>query len=191
MATPNVHFYRRKSKKEFPSKRLIIPNEAGLAVLKGAVINGHELEAVTERISRLTYGVGSNMPFIQGTHDENRKFTDDDGKTLCSGCFSVHVRYGERVPVGLTGHSERYWVMDENQTELPIVFYTTKNPDPLYIDEEGCKMIGEVIVVMENTERGLNRGVDVEFTFGGAEIEVTAYDINTREEQNAYFNFLG
>ncbi|XP_069129609.1 heat shock 70 kDa protein 12A-like [Argopecten irradians] len=178
-------------KKEFPSKRLIIPNEAGLAVLKGAVINGHELEAVTERISRLTYGVGSNMPFIQGTHDENRKFTDDDGKTLCSGCFSVHVRYGERVPVGLTGHSERYWVMDENQTELPIVFYTTKNPDPLYIDEEGCKMIGEVIVVMENTERGLNRGVDVEFTFGGAEIEVTAYDINTREEQNAYFNFLG
>ncbi|XP_033742406.1 heat shock 70 kDa protein 12A-like [Pecten maximus] len=177
--------------KAFPTKRLIIPQEAGLAVLKGAVINGHELEAVTERISRLTYGVGSNMPFDQGTHDENRKFIDEDGgKTLCTGCFSVHVRFGESVPVGLTGRSERYWVMEEHQTLLPILIYTSTNPEPTYIDEDGCENIGEVIVEMQNTERGLNRGVDVEFTFGGAELEVTAYDIHTREEQTSYFNFL-
>ncbi|OWF52451.1 heat shock 70 kDa protein 12A-like [Mizuhopecten yessoensis] len=177
--------------KEFPKKRLVIPQEAGLAVLKGAVVNGHELEAVTERISRLTYGVGTNMPFNPGTHEESRKFKDDDGKDLCRGCFCAHVRYGESVPVGLTGRCERYWVMESDQTELPVYIYTTKNSNPKYIDEEGCEIIGEVIVEMKNTERGLQRGVDVEFTFGGAEIEVTAYDIHSREEQTAYFNFLG
>lgn len=175
--------------KRFPQKRLVIPNEAGLAVLKGAVINGHELEAVTERISRLTYGVAANLPFVPGKHDEARKFSDD-GRYLCTGGFSTHVKIGESVPVGLTGHSERYWVMAANQTEMPIALYTTTNPDPLYIDEDGCLSIGDVIINTPDTKKGMQRGVDVEFTFGGAEIEVKAYDINTREEQDAYFNFL-
>ncbi|XP_060065880.1 heat shock 70 kDa protein 12A-like [Ylistrum balloti] len=176
--------------KKFPKKRLIIPKEAGLAVLQGAVINGHELDAITERISRLTYGVGTNMPFDSKIHDESRKFTDE-GKTLCNGCFCVHVKQGEQVPVGLIGSTERYWVMEKDQTKLPVLVYTSKNPNPTYIDEDDCENIGEFIVEMTNTDRGLHRGVDVEFTFGGAEIEVTAYDIHSREEHKAYFNFLG
>ena len=43
--------------KNFPDKRVVIPVEAGLAVLNGAVLFGHNPVSVTERVCRFTYGV--------------------------------------------------------------------------------------------------------------------------------------
>ncbi|XP_033742404.1 heat shock 70 kDa protein 12B-like [Pecten maximus] len=178
--------------RRFSNKRLVIPNQAGLAVLIGAVINGHELEAVTERISRFTYGVGANVAFILGLHDPLLMFLDhDDGLPRCSNGFSVHVRAGETVPVGLSCEPRRYVVVAKDQKQLPVQLYTTKDPDPIYVFEEGVTSIGDLIVEMPDTTKGLNRGVDVVFTFGGAEIEVKAIDMHTQKENSAYFNFLG
>ena len=53
-------------KHTFPNMKVIIPNEAGLAVLKGAVIYGHEPETITSRICRYTYGVDTCVPFVPG-----------------------------------------------------------------------------------------------------------------------------
>ncbi|XP_060065908.1 heat shock 70 kDa protein 12B-like [Ylistrum balloti] len=172
------------------NKRLVIPNQAGLAVLIGAVINGHELEAVIERISRLTYGVAADIPFIRGVHDPRLKVSGGDGRPRCAGGFSVHVRAGDAVPVGLSGKSNRYTVVEKDQKKLPVRLHTTTDPNPMYVIEEGVESVGELIVEMSDTTRGLDRGVDVVFTFGGAEIEVKAYDIHTQKETNAYFNFL-
>ncbi|OWF52450.1 heat shock 70 kDa protein 12A-like [Mizuhopecten yessoensis] len=175
----------------FQNKRLVIPNQAGLAVLIGAVINGHELEAVTERISRLTYGVGASVPFVLGLHDPRLMVLGEDGMPLCANAFCTHVRVGNAVPVGLRGESQRYKVVSRDQKTLPVRLFTTKDTNPMYVLEEGVESIGELIVEMPDTTRGLDRGVDVVLTFGGAEIEVAAFDMHTQKETNAYFNFLG
>lgn len=177
--------------KRFANKRLVIPNQAGLAVLTGAVINGHELEAVTERISRLTYGVDAISTFIPGLHDPRLMMIGEDGVVHCRGVFSIHVRAGETVPVGLSCQPQQYVVMEKDQKRLPVRLYTTEDPNPIYVIEEGATSIGELIVDMPDTTKGLNRGVDVVLTFGGAEIEVKALDMHTQKEFNAYFNFLG
>ncbi|CAG2187117.1 unnamed protein product [Mytilus edulis] len=40
-------------------KKIIIPEEAGLAVLKGAVLYGHQPKAISARVLRRTYGIQS------------------------------------------------------------------------------------------------------------------------------------
>jgi hypothetical protein len=41
----------------FPSQRVIVPEDSGLSVLKGAVLFGHKPDFISSRISRFTYGV--------------------------------------------------------------------------------------------------------------------------------------
>jgi hypothetical protein len=41
-------------KKNFPNKRIIIPEEAGLSVLKGAVLFGHKPDYIASRVMRFS-----------------------------------------------------------------------------------------------------------------------------------------
>ncbi|CAG2202059.1 unnamed protein product [Mytilus edulis] len=46
-------------RQKFPNKKIIIPDEAGLAVLRGAVLFGHQPKIIGKRILRKTYGIQS------------------------------------------------------------------------------------------------------------------------------------
>ena len=50
---------QREISRAFPAKKLVIPSDPGMAVVKGAVIYGHDPKAIVSRISRYTYGVAS------------------------------------------------------------------------------------------------------------------------------------
>lgn len=52
----------------FKNKKVIIPEEAGLAVLKGAVLCGHEPKTVSGRVCRYTYGVKTATKFNSSIH---------------------------------------------------------------------------------------------------------------------------
>jgi hypothetical protein len=56
-----------------PNQTLIIPQEAGLAVLKGAVLFGFEPRIISTRICKATYGVKTNSAFKEGTDPEEKK----------------------------------------------------------------------------------------------------------------------
>ena len=60
-------------KSKFSSKTVIIPNQPGLAVLKGAVIFGHDPSIIAERICRYTYGIGCSLPFDDKFHEESNQ----------------------------------------------------------------------------------------------------------------------
>jgi hypothetical protein len=47
----------------FPSHRVIVPEDAELAVLKGAVLFGHKPDYIVARIARYTYGVKTRRKF--------------------------------------------------------------------------------------------------------------------------------
>ncbi|XP_021349317.1 heat shock 70 kDa protein 12A-like [Mizuhopecten yessoensis] len=153
---------------KFPDKRLVIPHEAGLAVLKGAVINGHELDTITERISRFTYGT-----------------------ELIGDIFSVHAQKGQSLPVWNSLETKHYYVVHAFQTVMRFNIYISPHPSPKYVTDEGCECIGSLVIEMPDTSKGLNRGADAQFTFGGAEIEVQVKDRDSAEERVAYLNFLG
>ncbi|XP_060065909.1 heat shock 70 kDa protein 12A-like [Ylistrum balloti] len=173
----------------FPGKRLIIPHDSGLAVLKGAVINGHELDAITERISRYTYGIDTCYPWDPSKHPFEYMFLSETG-FYCRNVFSIHVKIGERINVGEGCETKSYNVMTADQTKVHFNIYVSLDKTPMYVTDEGCKCVGSLVVQMPDTRKGLNRGVDVELKFGGAEIEVKAWDRDTKEHKYAYFDFL-
>ena len=73
---------QNEMKKRF-SKRLFIPSDTQLAVLKGAVLFGHYPTEITSRIARKTYGYGTNAVFDPKIHEPARQFTGACGEVRC------------------------------------------------------------------------------------------------------------
>jgi len=174
----------------FKERRLIVPNEAGLAVLKGAVINGHAPDTVMERISRFSYGISTSRPFIDGIHNTEYAFRSDRGLS-CRNLFSRHLQKNHAVPLFIPGETFRYMVVFEDQPVLEIEVYMSTEEDPVYSTEDSCQKLGKILIEMGNLSRGLERGVDVTMTLGGAELQVKAIDIYTQQKRFVYFDFIG
>ena len=71
--------------KNFPNKRIIIPEEAGLSVLKCEVLFGHKPGYIASRVS---YGAYISPLFDPDKHEERRKFTSAvEGTDRCRNVF--------------------------------------------------------------------------------------------------------
>jgi archaeosine-15-forming tRNA-guanine transglycosylase len=60
-----IEIIQDKIKSFFPSYRVIVPEDAELAVLKGAVLFGHKPDYIVARIARYTYGVECQEDFVK------------------------------------------------------------------------------------------------------------------------------
>ena len=168
-------------KETFPNIKVIIPHEAGLIVLKGAVIYGHEPSIISSRICRYTYGIDVCSDFIPGRHDEANKITRKDGRVKCLQLFSRHVVIGQSVAVGVPQTSQRYSPDEADTTSEEIVIYASSKENPMYITDYGCLKIGSVTIPLPDTSKGLNRCIEVKMTFSSTELEVTATNVDTGE----------
>jgi len=61
-------------KQTFPDKCIIIPEEAGLSVLKGAVLFGHKPDYIASRVMRFSYGTDICPLFDPDNHEQRRKY---------------------------------------------------------------------------------------------------------------------
>ncbi|CAG2213167.1 unnamed protein product [Mytilus edulis] len=57
----------------FPNRKIIIPDEAGLAVLKGAVLFGHQPNKISKRILRKTYGIQTWTEWDPELHPKSKR----------------------------------------------------------------------------------------------------------------------
>ena len=64
---------------ESEDRRIIVPVEAGLSVVKGVAIAGHALNIVTNRVVRYHYGVSVKAKFDEKKHPEKYKIVDEVG----------------------------------------------------------------------------------------------------------------
>lgn len=149
-------------REKFTERRIIVPLNARIAVLKGAVIIGFNeltrlenqkngvktLFEVQERICRWTYGVRVNTPFIEGKHLEKYSIFVD-GEKKCANIFDVFVKEGESVALFdertdklESSHKEK------NRRHIDIHFpvFAVKGDIPTYTTNERCKYLGEIVV---------------------------------------------
>jgi molecular chaperone DnaK (HSP70) len=162
-------------KKNFPNKRIIIPEEAGLSVLKGAVLFGHKPDYIASRVMRFSYGVKVNMLFDSDNHEQHRKYKCImDGQYRCRDTFDEIIKLNESVELG-TKVSRRYYTGEPNVKTMPIDVYASTKENPMYTDEDDCVLIGKAMVEIPfPTEE--TRLVSVEYVFGNTEISMTATD---------------
>lgn len=177
-------------KTNFPDKRVIIPEEAGLAVLKGAVIFGHNPKAIASRVTKYTYGIRMYRSFDRRKHPESRKVILD-GKEKCEGCFDIHVPIDTEVRVGEVFGEKSYWPKTRSSTALAVKVFTSDKVNPKYTDESGCSYLGMLSVKLPMIDNYNDRNVLVKLKYGDTELGVEAKIVKTGEILKATLNFLG
>ncbi|XP_060065858.1 heat shock 70 kDa protein 12A-like isoform X1 [Ylistrum balloti] len=180
-----------KIKESFSKMRVIIPPDAGLSVLKGAVIFGHTPRAIKARRAKYTYGVGSNSKFDSKIHDESRKFFNEDDKTYyCRNTFSKHVTKGDLLEIDVAQSDQPYSPMSLTQTSIMFPFFVSDDTNPKYCDEPNCEQIGKMSVNIPKGNKVSDRTVRVKLIFGGTEIKVEATVEHTKQVTEATLNYL-
>ncbi|XP_052785785.1 heat shock 70 kDa protein 12B-like [Mya arenaria] len=172
----------------FSSLKVIIPDEAGLSILKGAVIFGHSPNAITERISKYTYGVKTRCLFDESKHPMSNKVIRKDGVVQCKSVFNKHVEAGQSLRIGDTQDEQKYRPTSSDQTSIDFYIFATKKTNPVLVTESGCFQIGKLCVPISGT--GCDRDVYVQMKFGGTEIEVTGKDKATGNAVEVKVDFL-
>ncbi|KAK3577062.1 hypothetical protein CHS0354_003149 [Potamilus streckersoni] len=175
----------------FPSVKVIIPQEAGLVVLKGAVVFGHSPFSIAQRVCKYTYGVSSSVPFNNKIHDPTKRVEYEDGP-YCIDIFSKHVEIGQPILLNQTTKEMSYLPLKENQRSIIFSIFACPTTSPIYVTDEGCVKLGYVEVdIHDMSVPTKKRSVLVSMTFGGTEIEVQGREKRTGKITKATVNFLG
>jgi len=82
------------------SRPVVIQEDAGLAVLKGAVRLGHQPRLISSRCVKYTYGLSANRPFNPSTHPLEKMFIGSYGNEMIGDCFVKVVELGSSVEFG-------------------------------------------------------------------------------------------
>ncbi|XP_071125270.1 heat shock 70 kDa protein 12A-like [Mytilus edulis] len=175
-------------KRNFKGKRVIIPEEAGLSVLKGAVLFGHRPEYVRSRVMRFSYGVQTRHIFDPNIHDKKYLAENESNPQMCRQIFGKIVEKNQEVSLGhlFTSSHSTIFPMQKAMT-FPI--YVSTDTMPMYTDERSCTYLGSATIKFPIPIEA-KRHVNTEYTFGNTEIGMTAVDKNTGTKMTASFDLI-
>ena len=180
---------QKEIRSEFSRKsRVLIPNNAGIAIVQGAVMFGKKPSKITERVMRTTYGAACWREFIQGVHREEKKFVVD-GIEYCNDLFCLFVRENDTVRTGQK-ITRNYALLRATDINIAFDFYVTSNPDVKYVTDPEMTKIGSLTVQSPDTWKGKDRKIEVGMYFGRTEITATARDVSSGNEARAILDFL-
>lgn len=163
-------FLHDTMKKAFPDKAVLVPNGASLAVLKGAVLFGHNPSSIESRVAKFTYGVNTTLPIKdENTVLDEKHFKIIDGVKYETNVFSKHVTKGDNLKVGEIQKEITYHPLLNDQKTIRFNVYTSSRENPKYIDDPECRPLGYINVDIPDS---CDRKVLVRFIFGGTEIKV-------------------
>lgn len=178
-------------RKAFPSPayRVIIPSEAGLAVLKGAVLFGHNPTTIASRIAKYTYGVSTTREFDPATDPSDKKKRYGN-MYRCVDVFSRHVQKGQTLVVDEAQTERKYTPVYKDQTAMSFEVFISDDSNPRFVTDHCCQRLGKINVDIPDLTGGLDREVWVKMIFGGTEIKVEAREQRTGKITTARFDFL-
>ncbi|XP_066285858.1 heat shock 70 kDa protein 12A-like [Branchiostoma lanceolatum] len=168
--------------------RVLVPEEASLAVIKGAVLFGRNPDSIKERLSARTYGVRSTTEFKEGVHPSQHRVVTE-GLTLCTDIFNKLVEVDD-VVVLQESKSMTFKAIRDDQQGATVYLYCTGEKNPEFTTDPGMTICGRVHVDMPDTRGGKERTIEVKFTFGRTEIDVQAEDLTSHTRAFTTIDFL-
>ncbi|KAK3610273.1 hypothetical protein CHS0354_029733 [Potamilus streckersoni] len=153
--------------------KVIIPKDAGISIMNGAVIFGRKPETIKSRVLRHTYGVKLTPKFEDGKHPESKKVIVN-GTARCHGVLKPFITMDTEVK---TGHQviEVYHTTVEFQSEVDLAVYTSQEKEPKFITDPGCQFLGDLNIIIPNPTKE-ERIVVAIFIFGDTEMRVVAME---------------
>ena len=157
---------------EFTNLQIIIPQDCNLAVMKGAVLFGHNSMSITARILRFTYGVSVNCEFDPNIHPQERRFTNIDGVEMCKSAFEKLIDKNVKVPSTGRIVTTEHVPQPESPKQYALKVYCTEKDNPIVVDES-CQRVGTLDVFVPEHFTGTWSGHE-KYEFGMTEIKVSA-----------------
>ncbi|KAK3602777.1 hypothetical protein CHS0354_026324 [Potamilus streckersoni] len=177
-------------KKKFWEKKVIIPWQPHLAVLKGAIMFGFNPHVIAERICRYTYGCSMSVPFNRGVHPLDKLYITDHGTENCVDVFEKIAEVGEPIKTYEPQYETVRVPADLKQKEITTGVFASVEENPRYVTDKSCVYLGTIQVPLVEAE-GLDRRVRLKIFISGTEIKVEAEEENTKETILAKLEFLG
>jgi molecular chaperone DnaK (HSP70) len=170
------------------SIKLIIPEEAGLAVLKGAVLFGHQPKIVSRRIAKITYGIQSWPEWDADLHPVSKK-VDRNGKTRCRDVFLKYITIGDSIE---SGHavSKVFQALNPEETTLQCNVYRSTDENPRFITDPTCQRLGILIIQLPPYTPGQTREIEETLIFGETELLCRAKDLRTGSMSEVQLDLL-
>ncbi|XP_068800026.1 heat shock 70 kDa protein 12B isoform X2 [Struthio camelus] len=173
--------------------RVIVPQDVGLTILKGAVLFGLDPTIVRVRRCPLTYGVGVLNKFVEGKHPRE-KLLVKEGKNWCTDIFEKFVSVDQSVALGEVVQRS-YCPARAGQRKTIINIYCCATDDVVYITDPGVRKCGTISLELDDVDEAggakrSRREIRASMQFGDTEIKVTAMDIRTSKTVRATIDFL-
>ncbi|KFM02609.1 Heat shock 70 kDa protein 12B, partial [Aptenodytes forsteri] len=171
-----------------PTCRVIIPQDVGLTILKGAVLFGLDPTIVRVRRSPLTYGVGVLNKFVEGKHPRE-KLLVKEGKNWCTDIFEKFVSVDQSVALGEVVQRS-YCPARPGQRKTIINIYCPRLSCEAAPARPGVRKCGTISLELEalgdagSPARG-RRETRPSMQFGDTEIKSPAMDIRTSKTVRA------
>ncbi|XP_061169392.1 heat shock 70 kDa protein 12A-like [Saccostrea echinata] len=174
--------------KEFLHRNIIIPNECSLAVIKGAVLFGHNPLAVSSRILRYSYGVAVDPKFNDSEHPLSNKYIDEEGVARCYDVFSQLISKNTKLPSTGLELTKKGHPTTKDKKHYIVRLYCTEKDNPKIIDENFLPL-GRLRISVPEHVKGRWSAEHV-FTFGMTEIKISARVMETGEAVDGTFDLL-
>lgn len=171
----NYGIVEKALREKFKTRRFIIPIEPELAGLKGAVYFGHLPNSISRHAARYTYGVQVCPKFRPGEDPENKKIKVNSLE-LCKDVLYPLVKRGERIAPGCMYSVVCQSIMF-NQKKFECGIYVSSCDNPKFVDENGCRLLGKVAVMLPRGES--NAVLEETIIFSETDIIFRVKDLNT------------
>ncbi|XP_074089674.1 heat shock 70 kDa protein 12A isoform X3 [Macrotis lagotis] len=171
--------------------RIIIPQDVGLTILKGAVLFGLDPAVIKVRRSPLTYGVGVLNRYVEGKHPPD-KLLVKDGTRWCTDVFDKFISADQSVALGETV-KRSYTPAKPSQMLIVINIYSAEQDNVNFITDPGVKKCGTLrldLTGTNDTPLPTRREIQTYMQFGDTEIKAMAIDIPTSKSVKAGIDFL-
>ncbi|XP_052819968.1 heat shock 70 kDa protein 12A-like [Mya arenaria] len=170
-------YVQERMRNEIAGVRLIVPPDAGLAVLKGVLRFGHNPDIVPSRIMKYTYGMASYNTFDEKKHQGKKKVMLN-GTWQVRDYFNVFVRVNEEV-----GVDHQMTIKSHPHCKLSItpVFRTTQ-VNPEYTTDPGCELLGAIKLENSSDVPFKEQEIENTFLFGDTELLVKTKNTFTGKE---------
>lgn len=149
------------------SRRVLIPEEANLCVLKGAVMFGHQPNFITTRIAKYTYALLLSRD--PKPSDPASRICEMPGGGKYVETLHALITRGQSIPLNhieMTTTEPR----SSDQEEVDVTIYSSDQYEVEDPSDPSIQMLGEITTHVSRSFK--NRQITVQLIFGGTEIKV-------------------
>ncbi|WAR31118.1 HS12B-like protein [Mya arenaria] len=175
-------YVQERFREALGDKRIIIPSEPGLAVLKGAVKFGHNPAVVASRMMDYTYGVRGDLAFDPKKHKEENKMVKNGGNVLAKDCFVKFCSINQEVLFGQEFKRKSRGKSDIKKSSR-LLIYRSRDSSPVTVSDSACEKIGRLTIsYSEEDIENDDFKIETSFSFGDTELLVKRMMLKSGKE---------